>query len=153
MYKLLMVVLMTWMIAIPLEASAHCQVPCGIYDDHARIHAMEEDVATIGKAVAQLQEAQDKDDAQSFNQRVRWTQTKEDHASRIIDVVSQYFLTQKIKPADPKDKKAHADYVARLTACHGVLRAAMKTKQTVDPEAVEGLSQALKVLGDFYPAE
>jgi len=147
------VVFLAWMVAVPMEVSAHCQVPCGIYDDHARIHAMEEDVATIAKAVTQLQDNASKADAQSFNQRVRWTQTKEDHASRIITIVSEYFLTQKIKPADPSDKKAHRDYIARLTACHGVLRAAMKTKQTVDAGAVEALAQAVQALSALYPQD
>ena len=33
---------------------AHCQIPCGIYDDHARVALMLEDVATIHKAVSQI---------------------------------------------------------------------------------------------------
>ena len=33
-------------------AFAHCQVPCGIYDDGARIAQMKEDAATIEKATA-----------------------------------------------------------------------------------------------------
>ena len=35
----------------PLSLNAHCQVPCGIYDDHARVEAMAEDAATVIKAV------------------------------------------------------------------------------------------------------
>ena len=79
-------------------AGAHCQVPCGIYDDHARIHAMKEDVTTIAKAVKLIGELAEKSDAVSKNQLNRWIQTKEIHASRIITTVSEYFLTQKIKP-------------------------------------------------------
>ena len=153
MSKLMLLLLVAWTIGIPTEVAAHCQVPCGIYDDHARIHSMEEDVATIAKAVAQLQDNEGKADAQAFNQRVRWTQTKEQHASNIITVVSEYFLTQKIKPADPADKKAHKDYMERLAACHQVLRAAMKSKQTVDAGAVEALAQAVQGLAALYPAK
>ena len=35
----------------PQASRAHCQIPCGIYDDHARVHAMLEDVTTIEKSL------------------------------------------------------------------------------------------------------
>jgi hypothetical protein len=92
-----------------------------------------------------------KTDAQSVNQQIRWTNAKDIHASAIITVVAEYFLTQKIKPAKAKDKKAYADYLARLTACHAVMRAAMKTKQTVDESHVNALQSALSRLGQLYP--
>jgi len=131
-------------------ASAHCQVPCGIYDDHARIHALTEDATTIAKATDQIAELAGKNDAQSENQRVRWIQTKEEHASRIIEVVSTYFLTQKIKPADPGNASAWKSYIAKLTACHQVMRAAMATKQRVNPQAVKELQEAIDHLKSLY---
>ena len=140
------------MLFLTAEAQAHCQVPCGIYDDHARIHAMQEDASTIAKAVKKLNASADKTDAQSFNQRVRWTNTKEEHASRIIDVVSTYFLTQKLKPVKEKakNKAAYKEYIERLVACHKVMKKAMKTKQSVDPAAVDKLVDAIKTLGALY---
>ena len=140
------------MLFVTVDARAHCQVPCGIYDDHARIHAMQEDASTIAKAVKKLNASADKTDAQSFNQRVRWTNTKEEHASRIIEVVSTYFLTQKLKPVKEKakNKAAYKDYIDRLVACHKVMRKAMKVKQTVDPAAVDKLNAAIKRLGELY---
>ena len=139
------------LLALPNMAKAHCQVPCGIYDDHARIHAMEEDADTIAKAMAKAEALAGKSDAQSVNQLIRWTQTKEEHASHVITTVAEYFLTQKIKPAPAKDKKAHDGYVKRLKACHGVMRAAMKTKQTVDAVHVTELRSALKTLASLFP--
>ena len=140
------------MLFVTADAHAHCQVPCGIYDDHARIHAMQEDASTIAKAVKKLNESADKTDAQSLNQRVRWTNTKEEHASRIIEVVSTYFLTQKLKPVKEKakNKAAYKDYIDRLVACHKVMRKAMKVKQTVDAAAVDKLNAAIKRLGELY---
>ena len=38
------------------QLQAHCQVPCGIYDDHARVQSMLEDSATVGKAVQMIGE-------------------------------------------------------------------------------------------------
>lgn len=37
-------------LAVPQFSFAHCQVPCGIYDDHARVAAMLEDAATVEKS-------------------------------------------------------------------------------------------------------
>ena len=79
------------------NALAHCQIPCGIYDDHARVASMLEDVATIRKAVSQIAELAGKTDPQSQNQLVRWVMNKETHAQNIIDSISDYFLTQRVK--------------------------------------------------------
>ena len=92
------------------EAKAHCQVPCGIYDDAARFTAMREDVSTIEKATTEITSLAGKSDALSANQLVRWVNAKEDHATRIIEVISTYFLTQKIKPVTPDDK-AYTGYI------------------------------------------
>jgi nickel superoxide dismutase len=35
-------------------AFAHCEIPCGIYDDHARIHMILEHVTTIEKSMNQI---------------------------------------------------------------------------------------------------
>ena len=80
------------------QNSAHCQVPCGIYDDPARFQGLLEDTKTIDKAIKSIADLSGKQDAESLNQLTRWINTKEDHASHIIKVVSEYFLTQKVKP-------------------------------------------------------
>ena len=36
---------------LPQSAQAHCQIPCGIYDDYARLQFMLEDAATVEKSV------------------------------------------------------------------------------------------------------
>ena len=37
------------------QASLHCQVPCGIYDDARRFKEMQEDARSVAKAVAEIQ--------------------------------------------------------------------------------------------------
>lgn len=133
------------------ETQAHCQVPCGIYDHHARIHSMYEDAATIEKAVTQIQELSSKTDALSRNQLVRWVNTKEQHADAIQRTIADYFLTQVVKPAEPGDAKAFETYLKSLADHHAVLVAAMKVKQSVDPTAVDALKQALEKLETHYP--
>ena len=135
------------------DVQAHCQVPCGIYDDHARIHAMLEDVATIAKAMKQIQALSVKKDAQSRNQVTRWVVTKEDHASRIIGTIATYFLTQKIKPVSPTKKKAYARYIQMLADHHKVMSLAMKTKQQVNPAVATELRSAVSHLSTYWSAK
>lgn len=116
----------------PTAASAHCEVPCGIYGDKTRIDTLYEHVATIEKAMTQIGELAGKTDAQSVNQCVRWINTKEAHATEIQHIVSQYFMTQRLKVSE-QDLEGNQAVVRQLILLQNILRGAMKTKQTVDP--------------------
>ena len=131
------------------SALLHCQVPCGIYGDMMRIEAMREDAATIEKGMGQITNAPQ--NAQGMNQVVRWISTKEDHAAKIQEVVSTYWLTQRIKTqkADA-DEKAHAHYHQRLAHLHGMLVSAMKCRQTTDPTHVANLRKHIDAFAKLY---
>jgi len=131
------------------NANAHCQVPCGIYDDPARVTAMHEDAKTIEKAVAQINELAGRKDAQSQQQMARWVMNKESHASNIIDVMATYLLTQRVKRAAEGDKGRDA-YLRKLADHHAVIVAAMKAKQNADPATVEALKKAITGLEQYY---
>lgn len=128
---------------------AHCQVPCGIYDDSARIARLHEDSATIAKAIGQINALAGKRDAQSLNQATRWISTKETHAAHIIEVVSEYFLTQKVKPVAP-GSDGYEKYLKTLADHHAVMVAAMRTKQKADSAAADALRQAIDALAVHY---
>ncbi len=131
------------------RAEAHCQVPCGIYDDAARITRLKEDTATIAKAIDHIVKLSGQHDATAFNQAARWVATKEQHASHIITVVAEYFLTQKVKPVAP-GAEGYEAYLTKLADHHGVMSAAMKTKQSADPATVTKLEGALERLARHY---
>ena len=127
---------------------AHCQVPCGIYNDAARIIQIQEDFSTIQKAMTKIKELSLQQDATSMNQLTRWIITKEDHASKIQKVVSEYFLTQRIKAKT--EGSDYNTYVKQTTTLHQILVSAMKCKQTVDSEHVnKGLHQ-IETFIDLY---
>ena len=132
------------LVLMPVKVSAHCQVPCGIYDDHARVKVMLEDAATVTKATKLIGELAGKTDAQSQNQIVRWVMNKEQHAQNIISTISDYFLTQRVK-------SKQADYSARLVKHHTVIVAAMKAKQSAGPKAAAALTQSIQALVEYYP--
>ncbi len=132
-------------LVLPATVIAHCQIPCGIYADHARVSAMLEDAATIEKSAQLIAELAGKSDAQSQNQLVRWVMNKEQHAQKIIATISDYFLTQRVK-AEQKD------YAERLKKHHAVIVAAMKAKQNADLKYVKTLQDSIQALTDYYPA-
>jgi len=131
---------------IPHIADAHCQLPCGIYSDNVRVVMMLEDVTTLEKSVAMLNELATKEDVQSKSQFARWVTNKEEHAQKIIDTISNYYLTQRVK-------SSQEDYVERLKAHHAVIVNAMKVKQNTDSKQVETLKESVQALLKYYPAE
>ena len=80
-----------------------------------------------------------KDPGGNANQLVRWIQNKEDHAQEIVEIITAYFLQQRIAPVETSDKNKGEAYVKQLTLCHKMLIAAMKTKQTTDLQHVQQL--------------
>lgn len=124
------------------SASAHCEIPCGIYDDQLRTKLIAEHTTTIEKSMKQI-DALRKAEPINYNQLVRWISNKEDHATKIQHIVWQYFMTQRIKPGREK-------YAETLAVLHEMLVAAMKCKQTTDLSHVESLRSLLKKFETLY---
>ena len=138
------ITIIAYLVIFPQTTYAHCQIPCGIYDDHARVKSMLEDVATIDKAVKLIGELSGKSDPQSQQQLVRWVTNKEQHAQNIIATISDYFLTQRVKASQK-------DYRDRLVKHHTVIVNAMKAKQNADADSVDNLKKSVNALFDYYP--
>ncbi len=123
-------------------AAAHCEIPCGIYDDEARISMIAEHITTIEKSMQGVIELQ-KEKVLNYNQITRWIMNKEEHATKIQEIVSQYFMTQRIKPEA-------TDYEKKLVLLHKMLMEAMKCKQTIDFNHTNALRDLLKAFSDIY---
>ena len=127
----------------------HCQVPCGIYDDAVRIVQIEEDIATVRKAMGIIKGLSGKSDAQSLNQMIRWVNTKESHAVNIQETVSSYFLAQRIKPKK-KGETGRQKYVNQTLLLQQLIVAAMKCKQNVDQSKCEVASDLVTEFSVSY---
>lgn len=127
----------------------HCQVPCGIFDDPAMVSQMKEVAATIRKAMAQsvTLHATCNTDILAMNQMVRWINVKEEHASKIITMVSEYCLCQRVKKEAFATEK---DYFDALAAHHNVMQMAMKSKQSMDVTACDALDHAIADMAKMY---
>jgi len=123
-------------------AGAHCEIPCGIYDDGMRLEQIAEHIKTIEKSMNEIKELSNGNPL-NYNQLVRWVSNKETHANEIQHIVTQYFMTQRIKP----DAKKYAE---KLKVLHHMLIYAMKSKQTTDPANTEKLKSLLKEFEILY---
>lgn len=137
------------LLAYSNKSSAHCEVPCGIYGDSIRFALIDEHIETIEKSMKQIIELSSAEDV-NYNQLVRWVNNKEEHAEKIQEIVSQYFLHQRVKIASPDDSEAYNIYTKQLVLLHKLSVYAMKAKQTTDLQYVELLHEALDEFSGMY---
>ena len=129
------------------QLNAHCQIPCGVYDDAMRVKMIEEHTLTILKSMNYISSNQS--DLEKQNQVTRWIINKEEHAQEIQNIVSEYFLTQRIKlKGDSKENKDL--YHAQLASLHNILLDAMKCKQTLDTNNTTSLLENLNKFVNLY---
>jgi len=148
--RLLCILVLMSLSLIPARmAFPHCEIPCGIYDDRMRIAMIAEDITTLEKSmklIVTLSTQKEK----NFNQIVRWVQNKEQHADKISHGITQYFMTQRLKPLGQKGTAEHGNYILKLTLLHEMLVCAMKAKQTTDLAHVEKLRTLLDKFEKAY---
>ena len=123
-------------------AAAHCEIPCGIYDDKMRINAIAEHITTVEKAMNQIIKLESTTPL-NHNQLVRWIMSKEDHANELQEIVTQYFMTQRIKVGTE-------NYTKKLTLLHKMLISSMKCKQTTDLSHIATLRTLLREFSELY---
>jgi nickel superoxide dismutase len=121
---------------------AHCEIPCGIYDDQMRANLIYEHTVTIEKSMEKIAALSKKAPA-DYNQLIRWVSNKEEHATKIQHITSQYFMTQRLRPDAQK-------YPEKLSVLHKMLQAAMKCKQSIDIANVQTLRSLLKEFEVMY---
>lgn len=130
-------------------AYSHCQIPCGIYDDEARFGEIAEHITTIEKSMKEIVTLS-AEPKPNMNQIVRWVNNKDQHADELSEIVTYYFMAQRVKLPAEGDMKAQNDYVKKLTLLHRMLVYSMKAKQTTDLDNVEKLRSSLKEFHIVY---
>ena len=137
----------TALLLFATQLYAHCQIPCGVYDDTMRVKMIEEHTLTILKSMNYI--ASNQNDLEKQNQVTRWIINKEEHAQEIQNIVSEYFLTQRIKLKDDS-KESKELYHAQLAALHSILLDAMKCKQTINTNNTTSLLENLNNFVNLY---
>lgn len=111
---------------------SHCQMPCGIYHDDMVYDQIDQYVETMVKGVTVLSENQYQT-AQDKNTFTRWVVQKENMSNETAQLLTSYFLQQKIKPDED-------DTVKRVVAVHKLLCYIVTIKQTCDMKYVQAFS-------------
>ena len=148
--KLFSTVLITGIITLSgFQAKAHCEIPCGIYGDSVRVALLYEHIETIEKSMNQINELS-KSENTDYNQLVRWVMNKEEHAKEMQEIVSQYFLHQRVKITSSADEAAYRKYVKQLELLHHLSVFAMKSKQSTDLSIIDTLREKLHLFEHAY---
>lgn len=135
-------IILSSLVFVAFNVYAHCEIPCGIYDDEMRIRMISEHITTIEKSMNEIMKIE-KASPHHSNQLIRWVMNKERHADDLQEIVTQYFMTQRIK----EDAK---EYEKKITLLHHMLIYSMKCKQTTDLGHVEKLRHLLKDFQTLY---
>lgn len=129
------------------QASAHCEIPCGIYNDSLRITLLYEHITTIEKSMQQIIALENSND--NANQLARWVVNKEEHAKKMQEIISQYFMHQRIKPKDV-GSEGRDKYVKQLELMHRLSIYAMKCKQSVNLELIPQMQETVHLFEHAY---
>lgn len=127
--------IMTTVVSLFLNSclSAHCQMPCGIYHDEMVFDQIDQYVETMYKAMAMLNNSAFTS-VKERNEFVRWVVQKENESNKIAELLTTYFLQQKIKPDE-------SDTAKRLASVHKLLFGLVVIKQNVDKKFVDEFSK------------
>jgi nickel superoxide dismutase len=109
--------------------NAHCQMPCGIYNDQMIYDQVDQYFETMAKAVHYLKN-HNSNNLQDKNQFVRWILTKEKESDEVARTLTTFFLQQKVSPSDEPET------TALVKSLHKLLFLLVQIKQTIDLEIV-----------------
>jgi nickel superoxide dismutase len=68
----------------------------------------------------------------------------------LSDIVTYYFLAQRIKPVEKTQDKTYEQYIKKLILLHEILVYNMKAKQTTDLSNVEKLKSLSAEFKEIY---
>lgn len=108
---------------------AHCQMPCGVYHDEMVYNQIDQYVETMYKGMSILNSSKFHG-VHDWNEVIRWVLLKEKESDATANLLTTYFLQQKIKPGE-------ADTAKRLTSCHKLLFLLVAIKQNTDVKFVK----------------
>lgn len=138
-----------WMAFFILFSSmlhSHCQMPCGIYHDDMVYDQIDQYVETMVKAVTVLNDTKIGASTLDGNTFTRWVMNKENMSNETANLITGYFLQQKIKPDEE-------DTVKRLVSAHKMLNLLMTIKQTSDIKYVKAFNDEWEKFKLFFHIE
>jgi len=131
--KLIHICFLMFTLLLQTELNAHCQMPCGIYHDDMVYDQIDQFVETVYKGISVMNDSKFST-VKEKNEFVRWVVQKENSCNEAADLITVYFLQQKIKPDE-------SDTIKRLTSAHKLLFLLVAIKQNSDLEFVKQFNE------------
>lgn len=132
MFKKITFTCLTSLLLLHSQLISHCQMPCGIYHDDMVFDQVDQYIETMAKGISVMNDDKFKN-SHDYNEFIRWVILKENSSDDVADILTEFFLQQKIKPGEDDTPK-------RLAAVHKLLFLLVAIKQNSD----------MKILNDFY---
>ncbi len=124
------------------EVSAHCDVPCGIYDPH-RMQVGAHTVIRMIDLMHDLDKNHKVHDADFQNTMIRHIIVKEEHAE-IVKHEARILWGDYFKPEHTKDNPELNELI------WNIMKLGSKAKQTVDRKVAEDLLEATRKLAEIF---
>lgn len=131
--NLLLILSLSMLMLKNSNLEAHCQMPCGIYHDDMVYDQIDQFVETVYKGISVMKDSKF-ETLRDRNEFIRWVVQKEKECDEIAELITIYFLQQKIKPDEP-------DTTKRLISAHKMLFLIVAIKQNADLEFVKQFNQ------------
>lgn len=129
------------------KSLAHCEIPCGIYNDSLRVILVKEHIKTIEKSINMIVELSNEKNV-NYNQLVRWVINKDEHCVKIQDIATRYFMFQRVKLSDDSaEEKKNSKMLGLL---HKLCVYSMKAKQTTDLKYIKLMNETIEEFSDIY---
>ncbi|PJD97590.1 MAG: hypothetical protein CK425_02885 [Parachlamydia sp.] len=112
---------------------SHCQMPCGVYHDNMVYDQIDQYVETMVKGMTVLSDNKFTS-LHDKNEFVRWIITKENESNKTAELITTYFLQQKIKPDEE-------DTVKKVVMAHRLLFDIVGIKQNIDIKMVKNFQE------------
>jgi nickel superoxide dismutase len=124
---------------------AHCQMPCGIYHDEIVFDQIDQYTETMFKGISVINQIKI-NNMHDQNDAVRWIVEKEKESNEIANLITVYFLQQKIKPGEP-------DTAQKLASAHRLLFFLVAIKQNTDLKFVKEFNEEWEKFKDMFHIE
>lgn len=127
--KVLLLSTISFLFSLESTLEAHCQLPCGIYHDNMVYDQVDQFVETVYKGISVMNDSKF-NSVKDKNEFIRWVIEKEKSCNDTAELITKYFLQQKIKPDED-------DTVKRIVSAHKLLFMLTAIKQNTDLDFVK----------------
>ena len=133
------------LLSLRAAASAHCQMPCGIYHDDLVFDQVDQYIETMHKGITVTNDSAFSN-VHDRVETIRWVVLKDKESDTIANLITTYFLQQKIKPGEPDTQK-------RVMSAHKLLFQLVAIKQNNDLKFVKSFSDEWDQFKELFHVE